>query len=492
MSLAATDSSNTIIPVILAGGSGTRLWPLSRELYPKQLLPLVDGNTMLQNTVMRFSGLPGVGDPLVICNANHRFEVAEQLRTIGVRAAAIVLEPCGRNTAPAAVTAALAALSIDPDPVLLIAPADHHIERVDAFRDAIGKGAPLARAGNLITFGILPNAPEIGYGYIQKGGKISLNGSDADAFRIARFVEKPDRQTAEEYLASGDYAWNSGIFMFRASTLIEEMNEFAPEIVEACRKAYANGKGDLDFYRLDADEFEACPSDSIDYAVMEKTGRGAVIALDAGWNDLGSWGAIWDIKEKDANGNVTIGDVFCHDVERSYLHSTSRLVTAIGLRECIVVETVDAVLVAPWDKLQEVKPLVQKLKDASREEAISHRKVFRPWGSYESINSGNRFRVKRLTVKPGARLSLQKHHHRAEHWVVVHGTALVTRGNEEFLLKEDESTYIPLGVCHRLENPGKIPLELIEVQSGSYLGEDDIVRFDDTYGRECAVQPGER
>lgn len=489
--MSRTRADNMIIPVILTGGFGTRLWPFSRELYPKQLLPLVDSKTMLQNTVMRFSGLADVGDPLVICNANHRFEVAEQLRAIGVRPAMIVLEPCGRNTAPATVVSAFAALSIASDPVLLIAPADHHIEDVDAFREAIGLGELLAREGNLITYGILPTAPETGYGYIQKGEKISLYGSDANAFRIARFVEKPDRDTAAGYIACTDYVWNSGIFMFRASKVIEEMNEFAPEITNACRKAYANGVSDLDFYRLDADEFEMCPSDSIDYAVMEKTPRGVTIELDAGWHDLGSWGAIWDIKEKDPKGNVCIGDVVSHDVERSYLHSTSRLVSAIGLRGHIVVETADAVLVAPWEKLQEVKPLVQRLKEGHREEAVSHRKVYRPWGSYESINSGNRFLVKRLTVKPGAKLSLQKHHHRAEHWVVVRGTALVTRGDDEFMLKEDESTYIPLGVCHRLENPGKIPLELIEVQSGSYLGEDDIVRFDDRYGRECTIRSGE-
>lgn len=472
-----------IIPVILAGGSGTRLWPLSREQYPKQLLSLVDDRTMLQNTVLRLTRFEGVGNILVLCNEDHRFMVAEQLRAIGVSGAHIVLEPMGRNTAPAVAVAALKALEISKDAVLMVLPADHSIEEVEALHKAIEAGRDLARNDFLITFGIVPQSAETGYGYIRKGGPISDNGSSGQAVAIAEFVEKPDAATASTYLESGEYCWNSGMFMFRASQVLSELERFVPDIVKACRKAVDQGSKDLDFFRLDKDAFSACPSDSIDYAVMEKTDRGAMIPLSAGWNDLGSWDALWQVGQKDAQGNVIRGDVLTHDVKNSFLHAESRMIAAVGLENHVVVETADAVLIAPRDRVQEVKKIVAQLKTVMREEASIHKKVYRPWGSYEGIDLSDNFQVKRITVKPGARLSLQKHYHRAEHWVVVRGTALVTQDDREFILKEDESTYIPLGVVHRLENPGRIDLELIEVQSGSYLGEDDIVRYEDVYGR---------
>jgi mannose-1-phosphate guanylyltransferase/mannose-6-phosphate isomerase len=473
-----------ISPVVLAGGSGTRLWPLSRELYPKQLLPLVDSRTMLQNTVLRLTEMADVASPIVICNENHRFLVAEQLREIDIKAATIILEPVGRNTAPAIALAALSALSLGTDPLLLVLPSDHHIGDVSSFHQAVHTAAQLAKDQYLVTFGIVPDAPETGYGYIEKGEKLPPEGVDGcEAFRIAKFVEKPDRQTAQEYIDSGSYLWNSGMFLFKASRFIEELDRFTPDIVGACRKAFDGGSGDLDFFRIDPEAFRACPANSIDYALMEKTNKGAMLPLDAGWSDLGSWVALWDIQKKDDNQNVTAGDTILHDVKSSYIQATSRLVAAIGIENQIIVETADAVLVSTWDRVQDVKLVVQKIKAAKREEASLHSKVYRPWGSYECLNCGTRFQVKRITVKPGAKLSLQKHHHRAEHWVVVRGTALIVRGSEQVLLKEDESTYIPLGVNHRLENPGKIPLELIEIQSGSYLGEDDIVRIEDVYGR---------
>jgi mannose-1-phosphate guanylyltransferase/mannose-6-phosphate isomerase len=471
-----------VIPVILAGGSGTRLWPFSRELYPKQLLSLVTEHTMLQDTLLRLSDLENLSEPIVVCNESHRFLVAEQLRMIDRRRASILLEPVGRNTAPAIAVAALKALSLSKDPVLLVLPADHHIRDLEAFHAAIKTAVDSARRDHLVTFGIVPDSPATGYGYIQKGERISSQ-DEPDVLKISRFVEKPDQKTAKHYVDSGEYVWNSGMFVFRASEVLAELRAFAPKMVECCKIAYEQGQNDLDFYRLDLDAFSACPSDSIDYAVMEKTEKGAIVPLQAGWNDLGSWEALWDIRGKDSSQNVTHGDVLMHDVEQCYIHASSRLIGAVGLRSHIIVETPDAVLVCPRDKAEEIKALVQKLKAEQRDEALAHSKVYRPWGSYESLNEGARFQVKRITVKPGAVLSLQKHHHRAEHWVVVHGTALVTRGEETFLLKEDESTYIPLGMNHRLENPGKIPLELIEVQSGSYLGEDDIVRFEDVYGR---------
>jgi mannose-1-phosphate guanylyltransferase/mannose-6-phosphate isomerase len=472
-----------IIPVIIAGGSGTRLWPLSRELYPKQLLPLVDCRTMLQNTLMRLSGFDDFSRPIIVCNECHRFIVAEQLREINIQPASIILEPEGRNTAPAVAAAALSACSSDPDALLLVLPADHHIDDVNGFRQAVRTGASFARDLHLVTFGVVPIAAETGYGYIKKGEPLCSAGCGEAAMKLGGFVEKPDRETAHRYLDSGEYLWNSGMFMFQASRVLEELDRYAPEIVRACRQAFAEGASDFDFFRLGKEAFHSCPSDSLDYAVMERTDKGAVIPLSVGWNDVGSWDALWEINSKDEHQNVVVGDVLMEDVKTSYIHSTKRLVAAIGVENLIIVETPDAVLVSTRDRAQDIKLLVGRIKTGGRDEAASHKRVCRPWGAYECVDSETRFQVKRITVKPGAKLSLQKHHHRAEHWVVVHGTALVTRGEEQILLKEDESTYIPLGVNHRLENPGKIPLELIEVQSGSYLGEDDIVRFEDVYGR---------
>ncbi len=473
-----------IVPVILAGGSGTRLWPFSRHLYPKQLMPLVDSHTMLQGTVQRLSGLEGIADPIVICNEDHRFLVAEQLRAIDVQPASIILEPAARNTAPAVAVAALKALSSDPDALLIILPADHHLKNIEAFHEAIRIGVQFARDQYLVTFGIVPDYPHTGYGYIQTGRKLPAKSGFPEALEMKRFVEKPDAAKAREYVDSGTYLWNSGMFVFEASVVLSELDKFAPRIAESCREACARGLNDLDFFRLDARAFQACPEDSIDYAVMEKTSMGAVVPLDAGWNDLGSWEALWSIRQKDANDNVTVGDVLIQDVRNCYIHSTGRLIAALGIEDHVIVETSDAVLVSPRSRATDVKALVDRLKKDDRQEALVHKKVYRPWGSFESINAESRFQVKRLTIKPGAMISLQMHHHRAEHWVVVRGTALVTKGNEQFLLREDESTYIPLGVDHRLENPGRIPLELIEVQTGSYLGEDDIVRHDDVYGRK--------
>lgn len=474
-----------IYPVILAGGSGTRLWPMSRSLYPKQLINLYNAHTMLQNTLLRLSGLNDLGDPVVICNENHRFMTAEQIRRIDINNFKIILEPAARNTAPAI---ALAALIIDDniksenqqDPVMLVLPADHEIKNTEAFHKIIQSGAQLARQGKLVTFGIVPSSPETGYGYIKKGTR--LDNSDP-AFMIDRFVEKPDYDTAVSYLESGDFCWNSGMFMFQASAVISELGAFAPDMLEKCRTAIKDGNMDLDFFRVDKAAFESITEDSIDYAVMEKTAKGVVIALDAGWNDLGSFDALWQTGDKDELNNVTSGDVLVHNVKDTYIHSDNRLVAAVGLEKFVIVDTKDAVLVAPRDQVQDVKKIVTRLKAQNRVEPVSHAKVYRPWGDYETIDMADRYQVKRITVKPGAKLSLQKHYHRAEHWTVVSGTAIVTKGAEEILLNEDQSVYIPLGTMHRLENPGKIPLELIEVQSGPYLGEDDIVRFDDVYGR---------
>ncbi len=477
-----------IVPVILAGGSGTRLWPLSRELYPKQFLPLVDKYSLLQNTVLRLRGLGEASPPIVICNENHRFLVAEQLRALGIKPSTIILEPVGRNTAPAIAVAAISASLADVVDTLLVLPSDHHMNNGDSFKSAVSTGAHLARQDYLVTFGIVPAYPETGYGYIEKGEPLAggERGELNQALRIKRFVEKPPANLAREYFDSGNYLWNSGMFMFRASKILEELRVSAPEIVAACERAYRSGSGDMDFYRLDAEAFRESPGISIDYAAMEKTERGVVIPLTTDWNDLGSWAALWEVQEKDASGNVTMGDVMLHDVSNSYVHGSSRLVASIGVNNLVVVETSDAVLIADWNRVQDVKVLVEQLKERGREEAVTHQKVYRPWGSYEVISLGNRFQVKRITIKPGTKLSLQRHHHRAEHWVVVHGTALVTEGDKEYILKEDESTYIPLGVTHRLENPGKIPLEIIEVQTGSYLGEDDILRFEDVFGRHEA------
>jgi mannose-1-phosphate guanylyltransferase / mannose-6-phosphate isomerase len=477
-----------LTPVILSGGAGTRLWPLSRELYPKQLLALTGERTMLQQTALRLSGLAATA-PVVVCNEAHRFLVAEQLRQLHIEPRAVVLEPFGRNTAPAIALAALAALKMSAaeqgsdDPELLVLPADHVIRDVTAFQKAVRVALPAVQQGKLVTFGIVPSAPETGYGYIQRGEEDTA-GQMSGVYRIARFVEKPSLERARQFLQSGEYLWNSGMFMFRAGRYLQELERFAPQIARVCRSCFEGAKADLDFMRLEAKCFEQCPSDSIDYAVMEKTSDAVVVPLDAGWSDVGSWSALHEASEADGHGNVSRGDVISEDSEGCYLYSESRLVAAVGLRDHVVVETKDAVLVAPKNRVQDVKKLVARLKEAGRYEHSLHREVFRPWGSYDSIENGERFQVKRLKVKPGATLSLQMHHHRAEHWIVVSGTARITRGEEVFLLEENQSTYIPIGVKHRIENPGMIPLHIIEVQSGSYLGEDDIVRFDDRYGRK--------
>ncbi len=465
-----------LIPVVLSGGAGTRLWPLSRELYPKQLLPLVGEHTMLQETVRRLHGLP-IAAPIVVCNEAHRFLVAEQLRAIQCQPRAIVLEPIGRNTAPAIALAALAAAS-DPDALLLVLPADHVIRNVAAFHAAVVVAQAAASSGSLVTFGVVPNAPETGYGYIRRGTRVG------DAYRIAEFVEKPDRARAGKFLASGEYYWNSGMFLFSARRYLEELERYAADIAGSCRQSVAKAVHDLDFTRVESAAFNGCRSDSIDYAVMEKTSDALVVPLDAGWSDVGSWAALHEASEHDAAGNTLRGDVLVEDTSDCYLYAGSRLVATVGLRDTVVIETKDAVLVAPKDKVQDVKQLVAQLKRAGRYEHSLHREVARPWGSYDSIDQGERFQVKHLTVKPGAVLSLQLHHHRAEHWVVVSGTARITRGEDTFLLEENQSTYIPIGVQHRVENPGRIPLHIVEVQSGTYLGEDDIVRLDDRYGRQ--------
>jgi mannose-1-phosphate guanylyltransferase/mannose-6-phosphate isomerase len=472
-----------IIPVILAGGSGTRLWPLSRSLYPKQFMQLVDDTTLLQSTLLRLAHLSDVRPPILLCNEDHRFIVAEQLRGIHMTPADIVLEPAGRNTAPAIAVAALIAAGQGDDPILLVLPADHHIRHTPGFLETAQKGAEYAARGHLVTFGIEPDVPETGYGYIRKGATLGAVSEKPAAWAIDHFVEKPDLDTARGYVASGEYCWNSGMFMFRAGKLLEELQTHAPAILEACRRALADGRRDLDFFRLDKAAFTACPSDSIDYAVMEKTRAGVMVALASDWSDLGSWEALWQAGEKDDRQNVIHGDVCLQDVQHSFVHASSRLVAAVGLNHHVVVETKDAVFVAPREQVQQVKALVDQLKGRRRPETVAHKKDYRPWGASEDIDVSERFVVRRLTVQPRAKLSLQKHFNRAEHWVVVKGTALVTRGEEQFLLKEDQSTYIPLGIAHRLENPGKIPLEVVEIQSGSYLAEDDVERMDDVYGR---------
>ncbi len=474
-----------IQPIILAGGSGTRLWPLSRALYPKQLINLVDENTMLQNTVKRLDGLSEKANPVVICNDEYRFMVAEQLRRMGVSPGAIILEPVGRNTAPALAVAALWALDRGTDPVLLILPADHHIQKVAAFQQALETGYAYARSGNLITFGIIPEKPETGYGYIKMGEPLASDDkAKGEAMTIAAFVEKPDMETAREYVDSKAYCWNSGMFMFQASKAIAELEKFEPDILAACRKAVENGKMDLDFFRLDKDAFADSPSDSIDYALMEKTSDGAMVPMAAGWNDLGSWEALWQEGEKDNAHNVVKGDVVLHDVKNSYLHAENRLIAAVGLEDHIVVETCDAVMISPRDRVQDIKGLVNQLKAKNRNETQTHKRIYRPWGMVDQLVNGSRFQVNRLTVKPGAALSLQRHFNRSEHWVVVSGTALVTKREEQFVLREDYSIYISAGTPHRLENKGKIPLEVIEVQTGAYIGEDDILRLEDNYGRD--------
>ncbi len=500
-------------PVILSGGSGTRLWPLSREAYPKQFLPLTSEHTMLQETIRRLDGLDqehprraiGLLEPLVVCNEAHRFLVAEQFRVMGRHPGAIILEPKGRNTAPALTVAALAAIRGGLDPILLVMPADHMIRNKPAFRAAVADGVTLADQGAVVTFGIVPSKPEVGYGYIYPGepyysgelyavearGVGPLDGLAGHAYRLDAFVEKPDLETAQGYLASGRYLWNSGIFVLKASLWLSLIERLRPDIAQAAAHAYADGRVAGQFFGLDAAAFATCPSDSIDYAVMEhiageariKAPAAIVIPLDAGWSDVGAWSALWEVREQDASGNVLDGDAFVHDANNNLLIARHRMVAVVGVDDLIVVETPDAVLVVKKDRAQDVKVVTQFLEHAGRHEFRHHQRVHRPWGAYESIGQGGRYQVKRLSVKPSESLSLQMHHHRAEHWVVVSGTARVTCDDKSFLITENQSTYIPVGSLHRLENPGTIPLEIIEVQSGSYLGEDDIVRFEDAYER---------
>ena len=470
-----------MIPIILSGGSGTRLWPYSRSKYPKQFLPLCSENTMLQETWLRVKPFPFIDSPLIVCNEDHRFIVAEQLRGIQCNPNGIILEPFGRNTAPAIACAALQLINQDIDQPMLVLPADHLIKNETEFLSSLEAASAFAELGKLVTFGIVPTAPETGFGYIRTGENIQQDNSNG--FFVDRFVEKPSAEVAESYIQSGEYLWNSGMFCFKPSRYLEELGNHNLDMLEACKEALNKSSTDLDFVRLDKTAFESCPEDSIDYAVMEKTSEAVVVPLDAGWNDVGSWSSLWDVSEKDEQGNTVKGDVISIDSQNCYIQTDKKLIATVGMENTIVVETDDAILVANKDQVQNVKTVVSQLKLNERSEALLHRKVYRPWGFYDSIENGERFQVKRIVVNPGQRLSLQMHHHRAEHWIVVKGTATVTKGEESFLLSENQSTFIPLGVKHRLENPGSIPLELIEVQSGSYLGEDDIVRFDDIYGR---------
>jgi mannose-1-phosphate guanylyltransferase/mannose-6-phosphate isomerase len=467
-----------IIPVILSGGSGTRLWPLSRKQYPKQYLPLVGDNTMLQETILRLNGLDNLADPIIICNADHRFLVAEQCQQIDITSPVILLEPIGRNTAPAIAAAALQSLKQTDNAVLLVLSADHVIQDVDAFHAAIDIANKQAQAGKLATFGIVPTDANTGYGYIK-----ASKDSDNDAHKVEEFVEKPDLETARSYLEQGNYLWNSGMFMFKATTLIDELTTHSPEIVTPVNDAVNNAEQDLDFIRLDKQAFESSPSDSIDYALMEKSSNVVVVPLDAQWNDIGAWSALHDIGTKDANGNVIKGDVITQDTTNTYINANHHMVATIGVDNLIIVDTPDATFIATQDKAQEVKSIVVSLQAKGRDEGVMHRKVFRPWGWYDSIESGKHFQVKRLHVNPGEKLSLQMHHRRAEHWVVVSGTATAINGGDVLTLKEGDSTYIPIGTTHGLKNKTNEQLEIIEVQSGTYLGEDDIVRFEDIYGR---------
>jgi len=483
-------------PVVLIGGSGSRLWPMSRTAQPKQLLPVAsEQHSMLQETMLRLGGLAETGPALVICNHQHRFQVAEQLQQIGVAPQALMLEPVGRNTAPAVALAALLLLEEDPEALVLALPSDHVIRDVPAFHRAITQAARLAREGRIALLGIVPSKPETGFGYIQQGAEIKDEGTgqtgqegDEEAqaypsYEIARFVEKPDEETARGYLGSGDYLWNAGMFVARADVLVRELEEHAPQVLEACRASLEAAYRDLDFLRLGREAFEACPSISIDYALLEKTARAAVVPVEMGWSDVGSWTALWDLYEKDADNNVRRGDVVAIDTQGCLISAQSHLVATVGVRDLIVVESGDAVLVAHKDRAQDVKKIVEALQQQGRSESEIHRRVYRPWGWYEGIDREERFQVKRIMVKPDGQLSLQRHYHRSEHWIVVTGTAHVVRGDERLIVSENQSIYIPLGTLHRLHNPGHIPLHLIEVQSGAYLGEDDIVRVEDTYGR---------
>jgi mannose-1-phosphate guanylyltransferase/mannose-6-phosphate isomerase len=474
---------NRIYPIILSGGTGTRLWPISRIQMPKQLLPLVSRRTLLQDTVMRLNGLDRTMPPVVISSDIHRFIIAAQLQELGVKPTIHVLEPVGRNTAPAAAVALRIILDLDPQGILLLLPADHHITDVEAFQEAVMLGAELAD-GHIVTFGITPRAPETGYGYIRRAA--ALDGSSA--FTVAQFTEKPDSRTASEFLADGRYYWNSGIFMCRAHLLLEEMQNHCPQILACSSQAVSASCRDLDFLRLDQAVFESCPSEPFDTAVMEHTSKAVLLPIDIGWSDVGSWAALWELGAKDQAGNVVSGDVVAIDTLDTYVHSEKTLVATLGVRDLVIVEAGDAVMVSHKDCIQKVGGLVAKLKQLGRREHDSHARVYRPWGSYELVEAGERYQVKHLMVEPGASLSLQMHHHRAEHWVVVKGTARVTIDDRTMLVGENESTFIPIGARHRLENPGMLPLSVIEVQSGSYLGEDDIVRFDDRYGRAATEQ----
>jgi len=468
-----------IYPVVLSGGSGTRLWPMSRMLYPKQLLTLLGRESLLQQTVRRVADSERFAAPLLVANEEHRFIIAEQLREISLMPRALLLEPIGRNTAPAACVAALALSEADPDPLMLVMPSDHTIGDNQAFLAAVDLAASAARNGALVSFGIAPERAETGYGYIRRGGSLETQG----VFAVAEFIEKPGPEQAQQYLTSGEYSWNSGIFLFPARLYIDELERLRPDMVAACRRALIQGRQESDFIRLDKDAFYACDGDSIDYAVMEKTRRAAVVPVAMGWSDIGSWDALWEMSGKDGDGNSIDGNVIAEDTRNCYLRSEAGLIAAIGVEDLVVVGTADAVMVAPRKRTQEVKTLVARLVKERRDEADTLPTVHRPWGTFTALHNGHRVQVKHIVVKPGGKLSLQMHHHRAEHWVVVQGTAKIRRGEEEMMLSENQSTYIPIGTAHRLENPGKIALHLIEVQSGSYLGEDDIVRLEESYGR---------
>jgi mannose-1-phosphate guanylyltransferase/mannose-6-phosphate isomerase len=478
----ARESSGRIVPVILSGGAGTRLWPLSRRALPKQFLALHGGNTLLQDTAARTRD-EGFAPPLIISNQEHRFLVAEQLRASGIAGAKIILEPVGRNTAPAAAIAALKVVEDDPDGLVLLMPSDHVVLDRSAFRAAVDKAAAAARTGALVTFGITPTRPETGYGYIKSGPPLA---GAPGAFAVARFVEKPDRAKAEGFVAAGDYSWNSGIFLFRAQAFLDELQRLQPEILRCCHEALERSHRDLDFIRLEEAAFLSCPAESIDYAVMEHAAHAAVVPVAMGWSDVGSWHSVWETADRGADGNVIQGNVITERVHNSYLRSEAPLLAVMGVDDLVVVATKDAVLVSHRDAAADVKLLVAQLEERGLDQHVNHPLMYRPWGSYECVDFGPNFQVKRLVVKPGAKLSLQMHHHRAEHWIVVEGTALVTCDDRQFLLQVNESTFIPLGARHRLENPGKVPLHLIEVQSGAYLGEDDIQRFEDVYGRAAA------
>lgn len=474
-----------MIPVILAGGAGSRLWPLSRKDFPKQLLPVLGSRfSLLQATVDRVMQIPGVESPIIVTNEKYRFIIASQLQELGCDPGRIVLEPEAKNTAPATAVSAFLALQDSAAAELLVLPADHYIADVESFLGSVSEARELSEASSLVTFGVVPDKPETGYGYIKGNNDVKV-GELGTAFAIDAFVEKPDLATAAEYVESGRYYWNSGMFMFKAEAFLEELSKYEPEMVDCCRKAVEDAKNDLDFLRLDA-AFIDCPAESIDYALMEKTSRGVVVPLECGWSDVGVWSSLHEVGSQDDSGNVFIGDVHMEESRNCYAHSSSRLVVGLGVDNLAIVESQDAVLVSSLDRVQDVKKVVSFLKKAGRKEYETHCKVYRPWGNYESIDSGDRYQVKRIIVYPGQTLSLQKHYHRAEHWVVVKGTAIVTRGDEEMVLTEDQSSYIPLSAVHRLKNPGKVDLELIEVQTGSYLGEDDIVRLDDVYGRSEA------